>query len=252
MQVDAQSLIGPAVLALYLKDCFLLLRHDEAVLVRGWRGRWRAGFGLRDWQLRRREPYLCHPLKPWEPVLRLRWDAAAGPAAAASAPAAAPAGPALGPWVSLAWLLLFVGLPVAFYGHLGLPVVLTVLAGLYATIAATLVLVWRGRAALGLAGPDFAVLAFEMLACAPYAANLVRRLSLHRAVDEDLVAAATRLLDPPALAAVHAACLARIDDELEAAPEDSPRAVALRAARPRFEPAIAHDDPESEVPHEQQ
>ena len=251
MQLDAQALIGPAVLALYLKDCFLLLGHDEAVLVRGWRGRWRAGFGLRDWQLRRREPYLCHPFKPWEPVLRLRWDAVAGPGATTSVRAAAPGGPVLGPWVSLAWLLLFVGLPLAFYGHLGLPVVLTVLAGLYATVAIALVLVWRGRVALGLSGSEFGVLAFEVLACAPYAANLVRRLSLHRAADEDLVTAATRLLDTPGRAAVDAACLARIDDELEAAPEDSPRALALRAARPRFEPKVA-PDADNEVTHEQQ
>ena len=47
-------MLGPALVALYLKDCFLLLGRDEAVLVRGWRGRWRAGFGLLDWRLRRR------------------------------------------------------------------------------------------------------------------------------------------------------------------------------------------------------
>ena len=87
MRVDAQLLVGPALVALYLKDCFLLLGRDEAVLVRGWRGRWRAGFGLLDWRLRRREPYLCHPFKPWEPVLRLRWDAAAEPGPAPALPA---------------------------------------------------------------------------------------------------------------------------------------------------------------------
>ena len=112
---------------------------------------------------------------------------------------------------------------------------------LYLTILLSLALVWRRRVALGLSGPAFAMLAFEVLACAPYAANLVRRLSLHRAVDEDLLAASTRLLAAPALAAVHAQCLARIDDELDWAAEDSLRAQALRAARPRFENEPAHE-----------
>ena len=241
MRVDAQLLIGPALVALYLKDCFLLLGRDEAVLVRGWRGRWRAGFGLLDWRLRRREPYLCHPFKPWEPVLRLRWDAAAEPRPALAVRTAVPPELQLGAWVGVIWLLLFVALPTAFYGQLGLPVILAVLGALYVYIVVSLVLVWRRRAALGLTGPAFGVLAFEVLACAPYAANLVRRLSLHRPVTEDLLTAATRLLDAPALAAVHAQCLARIDDELDWADEDSPRSRALRAARPRFESELAHE-----------
>ena len=241
MRIDAQLVIGPALVALYLKDCFLLLGRDEAVLVRGWRGRWRAGFGLLDWRLRRREPYLCNPFKPWEPVLRLRWDAAAEPGPSPAAPASVPPELGLGPWVSVIWLMLFVALPTAFYGQLGLHAILAVLGALYLYIAVSLVLVWRRRAALGLTGSAFGVLAFEVLACAPYAANLVRRLSLHRPVDDGLLTAATRLLDAPALAAVHAQCLARIDDELDWADEDSSRARALRSARPRFEREPAHE-----------
>ena len=241
MRVDAQLLIGPALVALYLKDCFLLLGRDEAVLVRGWRGRWRAGFGMLDWRLRRREPYLCHPFKPWEPVLRLRWDAATEPGPLPAAPLSLPPELRLGPWVSVIWLMLFVALPTAFYGQLGLRAILAVLAALYLYIAVSLLLVWRQRAALGLSGSAFGVLAFEVLACAPYAANLVRRLSLQRPVAEDLLTAATRLLDAPALANVHAQCLARIDDELDWAAEDSPRSQALRAARSRFERELAHE-----------
>ena len=243
MQVDAQLLVVPAIAALYLKDCFLLLERDQGVLVRGWTGRWRAGFGLHGWRLRQREPYVCHPLKPWEPVLRLRWDAAAAPKTA-SVLADAPPELHLGPWVTSIWLLLFVAFPVAFYTHMSLDILLAVLAELYAFILVTLVLVWRRRAALGLSGSQFGVLAFEVLACAPYAANLVRRLSLHRQVDEDLLSASTRLLDAPARATVDAQCLVRIDDDLDWIAEDSARAQALRAARPRF---VAAADPAIET-----
>ena len=248
MLVDAQLLIAPAIAALYLKDCLLLLQPDEAVLVRGWRGRWRAGFGLLDWRLRRREPWLCHPFKPWQPVLRVRWDAAApAPAQAPAVPVDVPPELSFGPWVCAIWLLLFVALPVAYFGHFGLRTLVGVVAELYVFILVALVLVWRRRQALGLTGSEFGVLAFEVVACAPYAANLVRRLSLHRKIDEDLLTASQRLLDVKGRAAVDAQCLARIDDELDWADEGSARAQALRAARPRFVAAGEADDAPTET-----
>jgi len=250
VQVDAQLLLGPAVVALYLKDCLLLLERDEAVLVRGWGRRWRAGFGALDWRLRGREPRLCHPLKPWQSVQRPRWDAAAAPAPASAVVPADPPERFLRPWASAMWLLLFVALPIAYYGNLGLRSVLLVIAELYLLILVSLVLVWRRRSALGLTGPQFGVLAFELLACAPYAANLVRRLSLHRRVDESLPAASERLLDASAQAEVRAQCLRRIDDELDWIAEDAPRAQALRAARPRF--AAAGADGATEGGHDRQ
>ncbi len=248
MHLDAELLIGPALVGLYLKDGLLMLAPDEGVLVRGWRGRWRAALGPREWRLRGRAPWLCNPFKPQQPVLRLRWDPAADPAAPVGSRAEVPdALLALGPWVGVIWLLLFVGLPLAFYLHLNLRVLLVLLAELYAVIAATLVLVWRRRAALGLDAKAFGTLAFEVLACAPYAANLVRRLSLMRRVDEDLVAAARRLLPAPALPGVLAECARRIDDELEWGDETSARAHALRAARARFAPAGEASQPGTEA-----
>jgi hypothetical protein len=236
--VDAQVLIGPALVGLYLKDGLLMLARDEGVLVRGWRGRWRAAFGPREWRLGGRAPYLCNPFKPQQPVLRLRWDATADPAAPAQVRAdAPPALLSLGPWVGAIWLLLFVGLPLAFYLHMGVNVLLLLLAELYTVIAVTLVLVWRRRAALGLDARAFGMLAFEVLACAPYAANLVRRLSLMRRADEDLLVAARRLVPERALPDVLAACRRRIDDELEWQDETGLRAQALREARARLAPA---------------
>src|SRR4051812_42278310 len=140
MYLNAELLIGPAVVALYLKDGLLMLAYDEAVLVRGWRGRWRAGFGPRDWRLGGRAPYLCHPFKPQQPVLRLRWQAvAAGHPTASQRADVPPELRALGPWVVLISLLMFIGLPLAFYAPLGLPLLLALLSELYIAIGISLV-----------------------------------------------------------------------------------------------------------------
>jgi hypothetical protein len=241
--LDAELLLGPAVLALYLKDCALLLQRDEALLVQGWGGRWRAAFGLRGWRLAGREPYLCHPFRPHEAVWRLRWDAARWPATPGTASAGLPALlAAFVPWGLAIWLALFLFLPLAFYGRLGLPTLIADLAVLYALIAGSLCLAWRHRAALGMDGRAFGVFAFELLACPPYAANLVRRLSMLRRADEDFGHAAERLLQGEALAQARIGCRLRVEEELEAIDGASTRAAALRAARDRLAAGDAAKD----------
>lgn len=255
MDLSPEALLALMIVALYLKDSLHLLHADEALLVRGVGGRWRARFGARGFKLAGREPYLAHPLTPHAPVFRLRWRmSAAGAADVASAvtPAEAthPAGTArleaprplarLAPFAWLAWLLLFVAIPLTVLARLGVTSTLAAVALLYLDIVVALVLAWRWRAALGLGGRAFALLAFEVLACAPYAANLVRRAAAAApACTEDFTAAAARLLPAPALADVHRECLARIDEQLEAEPEGGAAAQALAQARRRFLPPEA-------------
>ena len=101
---------------------------------------------------------------------------------------------------------------------------------LYLNIAVALGLTWRWRASLGLGGRAFAMLAFECLSCAPYSANLLRRIAWQQPVDEDFFDAAARLLPAAEFTQVQRECLARIEERLEAEPEDSALALRLHAA----------------------
>jgi hypothetical protein len=242
MILDAETLLVPALAAFYLKDALLLLEPDEAVLVQGARGRWRAGFGARHYALGGRQPWLAHPLLPHEPVLRLRWSMDAAPAAAPSRPAApSPSLHALQPFAIAIWLALFVAFPIVFLGHASHALLFTVVGSVYALVAASLVLVFRRRAAFGLDGRSFAAFAAELMLCPPLAANLVRRLSLRAPSDEDFAHAAARLLAPERLAAVHRACEVRIAEELDLVDAGSPRAIALAAGRRRFQESLPDD-----------
>ncbi len=275
MSWSTEAALALLIAALYLKDCLLLLRPNEAVLVKA--RTWRAGFGLLQWTLAGREPYWAHPLLPHQAVFRLQWDMLAAPPtggaavdvptggaavdpptagspcnanAAAPSRAAAPALDAidaidapprlaalrrLGPWVWLSWLLLFVALPLTVLGRWGITATLTALACLYLSIMLSLAWVWWARHDLGLNAGSFALLAFECLACAPYAANLVRRLSWRPPAPEqraeDFVHAAHRLLTPAAWEPVRSACLARVQDQWDAEPENTPRARALQKSK---------------------
>lgn len=238
--LPAEGLLAALVLGLFLKDSLWWLRPDEAVLVAGGGGRWRAGFGARGFTFAGREPFLLHPLQLHRPAWRLRWRMAAAPLAAA--PLAAPAlPPGLGVAMWTSALLLFGVLPLAVFGGLGTAAVLVALAALYLNVALSLALVWRGRAAFGLGGRAFALLAFECLACVPYAPNLLRRAAGAVPVAEDFSVAARRLLVPADWDAVRRECLRRIDEQIDAEAEHSPAALALQRTRARFAAEAAHE-----------
>lgn len=238
--LPAEGLLAALVWALFLKDSLWWLRPDEAVLVAAGGGRWRAGFGARGFTLAGREPYLLHPLQLHRPALRLRWRMAAAPLP--GAPLSAPVVPrdlAVAVWTSA--LLLLGVLPLALLAGLGSAAVLLALGVLYLNVGLSLALVWRGRAGFGLGGRAFALLAFECLACVPYAPNLLRRAAGARPVAEDFTVAAQRLLAPADWAEARRECLRRIDEQIDAEAEHGPAALALQRTRERLAVEAAHE-----------
>jgi hypothetical protein len=244
VRISAEVLLIVLALALYVYDASLLLASNEAVLLRGWRGRWHASFGAHRWKLVGREPYVPNPFTPHRPLFRLRWafDALAETRAsnAATGLLHVPAEIAkLGAFTLNAALCLFVLLPFGLFSNWGVVAVLAALVLLYVNNLVALTLVFRWRARLHLTGKQFAGLAFECLVCPPFSVNLVRRLCARVPVSETFTAAAARLLrpvaeEPDAHLELNAQCLARIDEQLEATAEGSPQMLALQAARARY------------------
>lgn len=237
--ISAEALLVLLALALYLFDASLFFARDEAALVCGRGGRWFARFGLDRWRLSGREPYLPNPFTPHRPLFRLHWrfDAPAGgaPDAAALRPVAVPDElRRLSPHVLLSGACLFVMLPVALFYPLGLGPTCVVVGLLYANNVVALWRLYRRRSAFGLTPSQVGSLAFECLACPPFAVNLIRRLCARLAADEDFQAAAERLLRPEELAHAHAECLRRVDEQIDYELDGTPRMAALRLGRQRF------------------
>src|SRR5258706_6562710 len=236
MMVSAEGSLGLLIVGLFLKLSLLLLRQDEAVLIRRLGGGWGAGFAAKHWRWAGREPYLANPFMPHEPVVRLKWQLA--PPNEASSGRSTLVLPHdvidLGAFAWLTWLLLFVLLPVTLAGKVPFISTAHALGLLYVNIIASLVATWLARPRLGFDSKKFAVLAFECVVCPPYAANLVRRVTSLVTVDEDFASAAGRLLQSEQLNYVKRECLARIDERIEAEPEESSSGVLLKKGRLRF------------------
>jgi hypothetical protein len=245
------------VVGLYLYDAALLLYCNEGVLRPRGRDAWAVGFGSARFQLRGKELYLPNPFLMHKPLFRLAWtmegldqeesqgkgkgggkaaDKGAGRQGAGRQDAAARRWTAArGSYRGAAPMLwgialgLFVLLPLGLFSRLGEPMLLLALALTYLNLFALLAWLWFSRKRLGLAPRRVASMAFETLSCPPFALNLVRHLSLARAVDEDLAGAARRLQRPADWELTRHALLARLQEEIESEVEASPRQLRLQA-----------------------
>lgn len=228
MSGHAEILLMAIAVGLYLYDSLLLLCFNEAVLFHQGR-RWRVGFGSTRARMRERELYLPSPFAPQRPIFRMAWRCEAGSAAASATDweALSRRFSALSPCLLGMALALFLLLPLGLFTRLGDAAILTAVALLYANILGALAWVWLKRDQFGVSLSRFAAIAFESIVCAPCALNLVRKLSLGVSPPEDLLAAARQLQGAEDWADTRAACISRIDEELEAEEEGSERLKAL-------------------------
>lgn len=175
---DVEVLLPVGAIALYLYDSVQGLYGDELVFERRRRG-WMASAGS-DFLFAGRRPYLPNPFAPDAPMFRVSWDRAQDQGTLGPAEADALAGALCLPaWlVRLQFLLLVLALPVVSIALGAGRMLLAVFALYYLLSAVALVLLARRRAALRLTGRQVALLAFESIACAPFAINLVRKVGL--------------------------------------------------------------------------
>ncbi len=222
-------------LLLYLFDATLLLRRDQALVVKAGRG-WRPRFGMREWTIAGREPLLPSPLTGYRAAYLVHWNLFSD---TSSAPPSHLLDEqieldALGVAVMLSTVCLFVLLPLGLFTRAGS--VLTVASAALITLnnLVALLIVFRRRATYRIDMRQFTTLATECLLCPPFSLNLVRKVCALQMVDEDLESVAQRLFNEADRADMREACLARVDDALLSLPEHASEEVALRDTRSRF------------------
>ena len=173
-------------LAFYLYDSALLLHDNELLFYR--RGRhWDAVSGS-DWVIFRRRVCFPAPFMPWSPVLRAFWSSAPPGNTEPTDWPSAQFMAALRPFqvlCTLLLLLLAVALPVASLTLGSGFVLLGVFAVYYLLVIAALVLLFLRRSRLKLTNRAYWSIAIDTFACAPFAVNLVRRMTLRQTLAAD-------------------------------------------------------------------
>jgi hypothetical protein len=182
-------------IAFQLYDATQALWHNEVLFERA-QGRWhiRADSALRRWG---RRFVLPNPFMPQRPLFRAAWsiDDVRPTADQDFAPLFA----ALRPLGVICQLLMFMLLalwPLCWILGAGLTV-LALFISYYLLVIVALILVFRRRNRLSLNSRAFWSLAFDVLACAPFAVNIVRRLSLRSDMVGNPVEFAVQRFDGP-------------------------------------------------------
>lgn len=236
MPMSPESWLMTILAGLYVYDSTLRLERNEALLTRTLGGRWQALFSWRAGSVFGKELALPNLLTPGRPLLRLRWRFEAPRDAAPHAWDAVSVGlDALAAPIAGLFTTLFVALPAVLWLGLGDAATLLVFGLIYLHLLVIGVLLWRRRERLGLARRQLGGMLFEFLLCPPFALNAVRRLTLARPVDEDFFVAARRLLSPGDFVEVCAAIGPRLDDEIAAEDEGTPRMAVLLERRAQID-----------------
>ena len=221
-------------LGLYLYDSALLLHINEGVITPR-RGGWRLRFGSSHLGFRGKELYLPSPFLPHRPGFLLVWHLRSGAVEAAATWEAR--SKLFRPAAPLVWAMacaLFVLLPLGLFSFLGDWVLLLAVALLYAAIAGALLWLTMKRRELGLSARRLGSLAFELVACPPFAVNVVRRVSVEMPLDADLALAARQLQRPQEWDATRGELIARLDEQIDAEDEGSARCALLKESRRRL------------------
>lgn len=200
--------IGAA--AFYLYDSCCLLWQNELIFTRGRRWLVQGGSELR---LSARRVFLPNPLLPMRPQFQVQWNVNETRTQDADSPAALLQ--ALRPIgvLNQAQLLILVVLPLVSWTQGAGIVMLALFLLFYLCTLAALTLAWRRRAACSLSARTFWLLVLDALACAPFAVNLVRKISMRHGITGDPLRFAARNLEPAAREELRQVVAARVREE---------------------------------------
>lgn len=234
-----EVLLPIGAIAFYIYDSAILLYGNELALERG-RSGWLTSAGL-PLQMGRRRPFVPNPIAPGTLLFRARWDvepaASKGPQLDTDALRSTLA--SLRGVVTLQVLLLFVVLPPTSMLLGAGRLLLAVFVAYYLlTLAGIAVLVVKRRT-LRLPGLRIFWLALESLLCAPFAANLVRKVSLDRSEEFDWRRVAEREFSRETKDQTLRAVEIRITELLAGEAPGSPRSERLESIRHKLKERLS-------------
>lgn len=171
------------IIGFYLYDSIMLLCYNEVVFSESF-GRWTFSSPDNNLRVRHKALFMPNPLTPFRPMFRVTWSTNDSPLTEESTNEllkVVDLTRSLGIVVMLLFAEIALVVPtVIFTRGTGLLFLGTLMA-VYLTILLALGLVYANRAGLALSNKRFASLAFDSLACPPFAINMLRKITLPKA-----------------------------------------------------------------------
>lgn len=231
MTISFETWLVLGIIGFYLFDSAMLLFSNELIFIEK-KGKWIFACPESRWQLMRKIPYLPNPLTPGKALFRVSWLLSKTDEQQESREALKRFLNAFNPlrlMTSALFILLMIGIPIVLF-IFGTGLGFLLLIGLiYLIIVIMLTLIYRQKETFGVSGNVIAKLAFDSLACPPFALNLIRKITLRYAFAGDPICFYREVSDPNHFAQlIHSLCQ-RIDEMIDFEDEASPRYSALQS-----------------------
>ena len=222
MNLSFEVLLILGVLGFYLYDSAILVFSNELIFVESY-GRWSVSLPSARWRLMGKLLFFPNPLKADSLIFRSAWSTTnyySNPELEDMSKLLAPMG-FLRILVLLLKVLLAIVLPFVMF-RLGTGVeFLMVLFLMYFTIISMLCCVYIKRTNLGLDKKAFASLAFDAIACPPFAINLLRKISLRHVLCKNPIEFAAKKLEPHSFKRFVEELDKKLSEELECEDEEN-------------------------------
>ncbi len=219
------------VIGLYVYESSTLVFCNQALMGAGWKTGWDVRFGNSSLSFMGKE--ICIPplLRPWSPQFIGTWqfeaEVKSRKAVLTEWSPDLQKYKALTPFVIWMIVAAFVVLPLGLFSSLGEPWILLACAMLYLGVIGLLIYLWIKRQTFKLTTKVFAGIAIEYLICAPFALNIIRRLSMLEVISEDIESIARRMQTPKQWALTSIQMLSRLDDQIAFETKNSARSTRL-------------------------
>jgi hypothetical protein len=215
IMLSFESLLVPGILAFYLYDSIILLSSNELVFTRH-HPAWEFGCPGDSHLLFGRRLYIPNPLTPGIPLFRVYWlESGQRPKNDASLEKFLATISPLRYMMVVLLSIFFVGIPAVLIYFGSSKQLLWAFGSIYIVILATLILIFAKKDALGISNRQFLALSFESMACAPFALNLLRKLTLHRSINSDPIEFAREMFRRETFYRLLDAVCERIDEQIE-------------------------------------
>ncbi len=230
-----ELLLVMGVIGFYLYDSSMLLYVNEVVFVRA-RQHWEIHSPGDNWVFLRRRLYIPNPLTPHIALFRSHWLESDAKKEGINESLEVFIDTLI-PFQYLLLVLLilfFAGLPFVALVYGSGPMLLWVFGIIYFNILSLLVLLYRKKEPLGVSNKKFLILAFESLACAPFALNIVRKITLNCSLNGDAIMFAKQTFDHETFLHLIAIVLNQIEEQLNLLDKDDPRYISLQSYKEKI------------------
>lgn len=230
MSLSFEALLVLGIIGFYLYDSMMLLRYDEVVFSESF-GKWTFSHPDNNLRVRHKALFLLNPLTPFKPTFRVAWSPNDSPLAEESTNELRKIVGLTRPLGIIVMLLLaemVLVVPAVIFTRGTGPLFLGTLLAVYLTILLALGLVYANRAGLALSNKRFAGLAFDSLACPPFAINMLRKVTLPKAAGLNPVAYAHHHFTKECFADLASKIKERLNEEMDYE-EDTEQSNALKA-----------------------